>query len=38
MQPEEKARLIIDQKLIESGYVIQDIRDYEFACRKRSNC
>lgn len=27
MQPEEKARLIIDQKLIEAGYVIQDMSD-----------
>lgn len=27
MQPEEKARLIIDQQLIEAGYVIQDMSD-----------
>ncbi len=34
MQPEEKARLIIDQKLIESGYVIQDIRDMNLLAQK----
>lgn len=34
MQPEEKARLIIDQKLIESGYVIQDIRDMNLFASK----
>lgn len=34
MQPEEKARLIIDQKLIESGYVIQDIRDMNLLAAK----
>ena len=27
MQPEEKARLIIDQQRVEAGYVIQDMSD-----------
>ena len=26
MSPEEKARLVIDQKLIQSGWVIQDMK------------
>ncbi len=28
MTPEEKARLIIDQKFIQSGWVIQDMNEF----------
>ena len=30
MSPEEKARLAIDQKLIQSGWVIQDMKHLNF--------
>ena len=33
MSPEEKARLVIDQKLIQSGWVIQEIG--RASCRER---
>ena len=31
MSPEEKARLVIDQKLIQSGWVIQDMRHLDLS-------